>query len=538
MNVLTRFLTRLRIKAVSREVARAESLRDIQRIAMDRHADKPALTTPAIRLTYREIEDRTLRLVAAWRAAGIRKGSRVVVLLPDEWPQLIVRFAATESGAVLVGFNPAHSPALMSRAMDDLAPDLLMIDLALMPEGFAAQHAAAGGAPIWNCGHGGDLEAKLAAVDPILSDESIGPEDTLALGFTSGTSGTPKMLALKHAPYLHSVRLLLLNLTDPPRERSRTLVGIPLSGAGSGLVLPTMLSGGQLILPRAYTADALIETLRAERPSHVFLTPSLLIDLLDHPALTTEDMACLQQVIYGSASMPVAKLKEALARFGRVFQQGYGMSEALPPISMLPPADHVDDGLPPASSVLSSSGRVARGVGLQVRREDHSVADVGEIGRVWVQSPTVFEGYVNRPELNGEVLRDDWYFSGDYGYFDASQRIHVLDRQQNLIDRPEGRIYPRMVEERVHECGHIKEAALVQARGQIWLCMSLRLASRGMDHVVVEREVRDHLASLLPPWQCPERMLILDELPRSFLAKLLHREVRERIESGAIGSSA
>ena len=83
-----------------------------------------------------------------------------------------------------------------------------------------------------------------------------------------------------------------------------------------------------------------------------------------------------------------------------------------------------------------------------------------------------------------------------------------------------------------------RQPALVQARGQIWLCVSLRLASRGMDHVVVEREVRDHLASLLPPWQCPERMLILDELPRSFLAKLLHREVRERIESGAIGSAA
>ena len=78
----------------------------------------------------------------------------------------------------------------------------------------------------------------------------------------------------------------------------------------------------------------------------------------------------------------------------------------------------------------------------------------------------------------------------------------------------------------------------MQARGQVWLCVSLRRESRGLDPAAVEREVRDHLASLLPQWQCPDRMLILDELPRSFLAKLLHREVRERIESGAIGSEA
>jgi fatty-acyl-CoA synthase len=346
------------------------------------------------------------------------------------------------------------------------------------------------------------------------------------------------MLALKHAPYLHSVRLLLLNLRDPPRERSRMLVGIPLSGAGSGVVLPTLLGGGEMILVRDYTADALIDALRAERPSHMFVTPSLLIDLLDHPGLTTADMGCLRQVIYGSATMPVAKLREALVRFGTIFQQGYGMSEALPPIAMLPPDAHVDDGLEPQASVLSSSGCIARGVGLEVRDDDDRVAAVGTIGRIWVRTPTVFEGYVDRADLNRDVLRDGWYCTGDHGYFDAAGRIHVLDRQQNLIERPQGRLYPRIVEDRAHECRHVKEAALVQARGQVWLCVSLRRASRGLDPAQVERDLNEHLAATLPEWQRPDRLLVVDALPRSFLAKLLHREVRDGIESGALGDAA
>jgi len=534
VSALHRLLARLRIAMLVRKVERADSLRDLQRLALRRHADAPALATPTVRWTYREIEDRVLRLVAAWRAAGARKGARVCVMLPDDWLQLVVRFAATESGVVLVGFTPAHAAVIASQAVRDLAPALMMLDLSLMPAGFAEAHAAAGGAPIWDCGPDGDIETRLAAAAPTASDEAIGPDDALALGFTSGTSGTPKMLALKHAPYLHSVRLLLLNLSDPPRERSRMLVGIPLSGAGSGVVLPTLLGGGEMILAKAYTAEALVEALRTERPSHLFVTPSLLIDLLDHPDLTAADMGSLRQVIYGSATMPVAKLREALMRFGPIFQQGYGMSEALPPITMLPPDAHVDDGLPPMQSVLSSCGRVARGVGLEVRREDGAVAPAGAIGRIWVRTPTVFEGYVGRPDLNGDVLRDGWYFTGDHGYFDTAGNLHVLDRQQNLIDLPQGRIHPRIVEDRAHESPHVKEAALVFARRQVWLCVSLRRASRVLDHATIEAEIRAHLAEVLPDWQRPERLLIVDELPRSFLAKLLHREVRDGIEHGTL----
>ncbi len=535
MSLLRRLLTRLRIAMLVRKVERADSLRDIQRFALRLHADAAALATPGVRWTYRELEDRVLRLAGAWRAAGVRKGARVMVVLPDEWPMLAVRFAGIETGAVLVGFTPTHPASLMAQAVRDLAPALLMLDVSLMPAGFVEAHVAAGGAPIWNCGPGGDLEARLARATPTASDEAIGPDDALALGFTSGTSGVPKMLALKHAPYLHSVRLLLLNISDPPRERSRMLVGVPLSGAGSGVVLPTLLGGGEMVLPRAYTADALIEALRAERPSHLFVTPSLLIDLLDHPGLTTEDMTCLRQVIYGTATMPVAKLREALVRFGTIFEQGYGMSEALPPIAMLPPGAHIDDGLEPQASVLSSSGRIARGVDLEVRHDDDRVAAIGTIGRIWVRTPTVFEGYVGRTDLNRDVLRDGWYCTGDHGYFDAAGRIHVLDRQQNLIERPQGRLYPRFVEDRAHECRHVKEAALVQARGQVWLCVSLRRASRGLDPAQVQRDLRERLAATLPDWQRPDRLLVLDELPRSFLAKLLHREVRDGIELGVLG---
>ena len=302
-------------------------------------------------------------------------------------------------------------------------------------------------------------------------------------------------------------------------------------------MLPAVLSGGQLILPPRYDADALLEALRERRPSHLFTTPSLLIDLLDHPGLGDDDLSGVQ-VIYGTAAMPVAKLREAISRFGRIFQQGYGMAEALPPVAMLAPAEHVDDGRPAWASVLSSSGRIARGVELEVRGEAGDKLATGAIGRVWVRSPTVFEGYMDRQALGHEVLHKGWYFTGDHGWFDDAGRIHILDRQQNLIDLPQGRLYPRLVEEVAHECRHVKEAALVQARGQVWLCVSLRRASRGLPVATVQDELAAQLAAFLPDWQRPGHLLIVDELPRSFLAKLLHREVRASIERGELGCPA
>jgi fatty-acyl-CoA synthase len=532
MSIVSHWLGRLRIRMAVRMIDRARSLRDVQRFALRHHAGCPALQTPNAALSYGELDDMALRIASAWRAIGVRKGARVITLLPDDWQILAVRFAIIEAGAIQIGFSAAHPPALLLDAVRRLQPELVIIHRDLDRPEFAALRESAAGLRVWTCGVAdGDLEKALANTAPVPSTEPIGRDDALAQGFTSGTTGAPKLLVMNHDPFLQSLRLLLLNLSDPPQGRSRTLVGIPLAGAGSGIILPTMLGGGELILPRAYTSAALIEALHAHRPTHVFATPSLLIDLLDDAGLRDDSLAGVRQFIYGSASMPVAKLREALARFGQIFQQGYGMSEALPPVTMLPPRDHVDDRRAPAESVLSSSGPVARGVKVQVRDEHDAVLPAGQTGWIWVRTPTVFSGYPELPALNREVLRDGWYSTGDHGYFDNSDRLHVLDRRQNLIEKPEGRVYPRMIEERAHEYPAVKEAALVKVRGEMWLAVSLRRASRGLDTTLIERELRAHLEGLLPAWQLPNHILVMEELPRSYLAKLLHREIRDSIEA-------
>jgi acyl-CoA synthetase (AMP-forming)/AMP-acid ligase II len=165
------------------------------------------------------------------------------------------------------------------------------------------------------------------------------------------------------------------------------------------------------------------------------MTPSQLIDLLDWSELARYDISSLKNLIYGTAPMPAAKLEEAIVRLGPIFQQGYGMAEILPPVSLLQMEHHVHNGEPAARNILSSAGRVVNGVKVQVVDDQSQPAKAGEIGEILIQSPTAFSGYWQQKDLTNKVLNNGWYHSSDYGFFDQYGLLYILDRKSDLIHR-------------------------------------------------------------------------------------------------------
>ena len=150
---------------------------------------------------------------------------------------------------------------------------------------------------------------------------------------TSGTTGLPKSIGYTHRKYLDSVRLIsqAIDFSRPSGTQDVNMLGMPLTGPGSGLVLPTLLSGSALLMPENFHAETLARLIARHRVTRAFLSPSAIIDLLDDPALARHDLSSLRHVPYGSEMMPAAKVAEAVRRFGPIFQQGYGCLEALPP---------------------------------------------------------------------------------------------------------------------------------------------------------------------------------------------------------------
>lgn len=502
--------------------------RDAFRFAWKRYPEHIALISPARTLTYAELRDRVLRLVATLAALGLKKGDVCYVQLINGGDMVEASLASQESGIILTGLPRHADEEILSRAIQLIPARAMLYDADCEASATMLKRLLP--------------DVALLRMDQIpepstplaYSTAKILPEDTALIGFTSGTTGVPKVLAAAHGTYLTSLRLIVSNVhVLNARIPDVSLVGIPIAGAGSGLVLPTLLSGSALLIPEEYTVDEFLRLIEKYRVTRVFTTPSLLIDLLDHPLLDQTDLTSLRNILYGTELLPAAKLEEALRRFGPILQQGYGSAEVLPPVSMLQPHEHwigSHPGHPAPRSVLTSVGRVVPQVQVIIADEEDHALPQGAIGNVLIKSPTQFKGYLHQPELNAQVLRGGWLHIGDMGYFDQDGLLHVLGRKPDLIIRHGHITYPRTVEEVLHDHPAVKETAYVQVGDHALMAVSLRHAWRDrMGDVSLVQELGDFLSSRVAAEDQPDGIALFIELPRSPLAKVLRREVRQTL---------
>lgn len=506
--------------------------RDMVRFAFRRYPSRTAIMAPRGRLTYSQLEERVLSLAGGLTALGINKGDFVFTMLPDDWEQVETRLAAYELGAVQTAFHASHPVETVVRAAQMVRPSLFIYDPQIGAEAAEYFSQAMPDVQLVATGANARYERLINAHAPYHSPEPLAPTDPAGLGFTSGTTGQPKAMFVNQGVGVISLRMVAKNVGVTPGEIHMFLVGIPLVGAGSGIVLPTLFSGSTLLIPNAYEADEFLRQIQTHQVTRMFTTPSLLIDLLERPSFNKTDLPSLRNIIYGTAPTPAAKLAEAIRRLGPIFQQGYGMAEVLPPVSLLQMQDHMRDGQVAPRHILSSVGRVVPGVKVQIVDEADHPLPTGKIGQVLIASPTMFSGYWQRPDLTEQALQNGWMHTKDYGYFDAEGWLHILDRSHDLIKRDKHVIYPRLVEEIIHDHPCVKEACLVGLGepATTILCLSLwREWQAQLTSPNLPEELRQYLATRLEPWQVPDQILILKKLPRSYLCKVLRREVRETI---------
>lgn len=521
----------LRKALIMRKVGGFKSLRDVGRWAFKRYAGATALITQEGSLTFTRLGERVYKLARTLNALGVKKGDSLFVLLADGQVQYEARLAAHEAGAVLTFLSLEAPLASVLAAAQLIKPKLVIYDPLRAAQTAAALSNAMPELPLLASGK--DYEALLDAQPPKKSDVVVMPDDLAAMGFTSGTTGQPKLLTATHGTYLTSLKLTLQNVDVGVKRTARNvfLIGIPLTGAGSGIVIPALFGGATFLIPNKYEAGEFLELIARYQVTLLFTTPSLLIDMLDHPSLDQYDLKSLHTLIYGTELMPTAKLEEALRRFGPILQQGYGSAEVLPPVSMLQKAAHWHAGGPATREALSSVGTVVSGVTVIIGDASDQALPAETIGQVLIKSPTVFKGYWGHPELNEAILRGGYLHTNDVGYFDTQGRLHVLGRSVDLIRRNNHITYPRLVEEVIHDFPAVKEASLVQVGERAILVVSLRRAFRqNANNAAMAATLLAFLKDRVPAEDLPDEARIVDELPRSYLAKVLRREVRASLE--------
>ena len=164
------------------------------------------------------------------------------------------------------------------------------------------------------------------------------PDHIVSITYTGGTTGKPKGV-IGTAQAMSTMTQVQLAEWEWP-EAPRFLMCTPLSHAGAAFFVPTVIKGGSLfVLPRFDPAEVL-RTIEEQKITATMLVPSMLYALMDHPDSHTRDLSSLETVYYGASAINPVRLAEAIERFGPIFAQYYGQSEAPMVISYLAKGDH------------------------------------------------------------------------------------------------------------------------------------------------------------------------------------------------------
>ncbi|WP_328687449.1 AMP-binding protein [Streptomyces caniferus] len=405
------------------------------------------------------------RMAAVLAGHGIGRG-RTVALLSGNRPEVLAaRYAAGLLGARVVFLYDGMAAGTLARIAGSVETALLLVDPALHDTARALLRHTRGPLPeVMTLGEGAaelgaDLVAACAALPATPEVPSAArPEDDWCIRHTGGTTGIPKGVRMRHAPY---AALVLHQRMEAAGDPPRFLACTPLAHLAGILADTTLAAGGTVVLHRAFDPTAVLAAVARHRITHLWLLPPLLYRLLDDPTLPTTDLTSLSRISYGGCAASPTRLARAAEVFGPVLFGLYGQAEAMS-ITEARPEDHLRTG--PGGRI--TVGRALPGVTLAVRDADGRDLPAGERGEVHVRSAAVMNGYWKQPEATARVLHDDgWLRTGDVGVLDDESRLYLVDRVKDLIIVVGGHVHPAEVEDLLHTHPAVAHCAVYGVRG-------------------------------------------------------------------------
>jgi fatty-acyl-CoA synthase len=313
-------------------------------------------------------------------------------------------------------------------------------------------------------------------------------------------------------------------------EAPKFLICTPLSHAGAAFFAPTLLKGGSLIVVPKFDPADVLRIIEEERITATMLVPTMLYALMDHPDSRTRDLSSLQTVYYGAASINPVRLREAIDRFGPIFAQYYGQSEAPMAISYLTKGDHDD-------ARLSSCGRPSAFLRTALLDADGNPVAPGEPGEICVAGPLLAAGYWNLPEVTAETFRDGWLHTGDVAREDEDGFWFIVDRVKDMIVTGGFNVFPREVEDVVAEHPAIAQVGVIGTPDEKWgeavTAVVVLRSDAAADDAAIEKltgEIQAAVRERKGPVHVPKQVIVAASLPMTGLGKPDKKALRAQYE--------
>jgi acyl-CoA synthetase (AMP-forming)/AMP-acid ligase II len=374
-------------------------------------------------------------------------------------------------------------------------------------------------------GFGAEYERFIERGPATAPYERIADTETAWIIYTSGTTGMPKGAMISHRNLFASLFNAQVSMPGEPPADPCFLFPFPLCHIAGYALLGQHMAGNPVALMTAYTSEGWMRMVDELRITGTALAPTMINMLLNDPAIDRYDLGSLRSLGYGASSIPAEVLRRAMARFGPIFTQGFGMTELAGNVIFMSKTDHVraDRDTP---DLLRAAGKVGALAEVRIVDDDGRDCPVDVAGEIIVRGDQVLSGYWNRPEANAEAFRDGWFHTGDVARMDEEGFVYIVDRKKDMIVSGAENVYPREVEETLFQHPAVAEAAVFGLPDAHWgervaAAVVLRPGA-GVQPVELDAFCRERLAG----YKRPRDWFFIDEIPKNVSGKVLKRELR------------
>ena len=514
------------------------------RSAVRRFPRKTAIIFEGGRLSYRKLNHEANRFANALLSLGLGKGARVVLLMPNI-PQMVIAFFGTLKAGMTAVFTPplTEPEELIDIIRDVEASALVTIKPAAGQARQIQENVNLPHLVLTDPGEYLPLPKKmisrwrnrgLSAPGAIrfhrwLAGQSrrsptleVTPEDMAVIQFTGGTTASAKGVMLSHRNLVANALQTRHWMPEAKEGEERFLSALPFShsyGLTTALTVPVTL-GATLILKGQFQIKDVLRSIKKHRPTIFPGVPSMYVAINNFRGVRKFGIRSINACISGSAPLPV-EVQEAFEKLtkGRLVE-GYGLTEASPVTHANP---------------LNGERKVGS-IGIPLPSTEAAIVDLvrgrkeveeGQIGELAVRGPQVMIGYWKDDKATSEVITEDgWLLTGDVAQMDSDGYFRIIARKADMWypSKPGNPAFPRDVEEVIYEIPQIKEVAVVAVAGH-----PFAFVIAGKERPTPEA-VLAYCKRRLPPHLVPRFVIFMEDFPRTFIGKVLRRELAKRYE--------
>lgn len=531
-----------------------ESLADFFDRSAAQFADRTCVNFLGNTITYYELSQQVDKAACGLQSLGVRKGTKVGLLLPNCPAYPIFFFAILKAGGTVVNCNPLYTVEELDHQIRDSKTEILVtLDLSalfektdvLLGKKAIKKAVVCSFAPMLptlksilfrllkskeiariDRAKNADRivqDSQLLDNDGAYGQVSIKPDkDVAVLQYTGGTTGTPKGAMLTHTNLTINVQQIQL-WTNSLLGPDESILGVlPMFHI---FALTTVLNFGisqgytMILLPR-FDLDQTLKVIGREHPTIFPGVPTIYNAILNHKKAPSTDMSSLKFCISGGAALP-AEVKREFEQFtGCSLVEGYGLSETAPVATCNPAV-----GNPPPGSI----GLPFPATRISIRSIDDPKKEMplGENGEICIAGPQVMPGYWEKPKETKDTFTGEFFRTGDVGHMDENGYIFIVDRMKDMINASGFKIYPRRIEEAIYEIEAVEEVTVIgvpdEYRGEAPAAyIKLREGQK-----LTSEDILKFLEPKISKIEMPRDIEFRDELPKTMIGKLSKKELRE-----------